>query len=89
MQGWQTTSLGQREFSAFELQAFFTFSRPEHELIQAHRGDSLKLGLALHRCPTPQHDHRLGFFVGPRQACATRPPAGPYPPRRQSQGPSS
>ena len=52
MQGWQTTYLGQRElpreFSAFELQAFFTFSRPEQELIQARRGDLLKLGLALH-----------------------------------------
>lgn len=52
MQGWQTTNLGQRELpreiSAFELQAFFTFSRPEHELIQARRGDLLKLGLALH-----------------------------------------
>jgi hypothetical protein len=52
MQGWQTTFLGMRELphdlSAFELQAFFTFSRTEHELIQARRGDSLKLGLALH-----------------------------------------
>lgn len=52
MQGWQTTYLGQRELprevSAFELQAFFTFSRPEQELIQARRGDLLKLGLALH-----------------------------------------
>jgi hypothetical protein len=36
------------DLSAFELQAFFTFSRAEHELIQARRGDSLKLGLALH-----------------------------------------
>ena len=52
MQGWQTTFLGMRELlrdlSAFELQAFFTFSRAEHEQIQARRGDSLKLGLALH-----------------------------------------
>ncbi len=31
-----------------ELQAFFTFSRAEHELIQARRGNALKLGLALH-----------------------------------------
>ena len=52
MQGWQTTFLGLRELphdlSAFELQAFFTFSRAEHELIQARRGNALKLGLALH-----------------------------------------
>jgi hypothetical protein len=52
MQGWQTTFLGIRELphdlSAFELQAFFTFSRAEHELIQTRRGDALKLGLALH-----------------------------------------
>ncbi|RYF53571.1 MAG: DUF4158 domain-containing protein, partial [Comamonadaceae bacterium] len=52
MQGWQTTFLGLRELphdlSAFELQAFFTFSRAEHELIQTRRGDALKLGLALH-----------------------------------------
>ena len=52
MQGWQTPYLGQREipreFSQFELQAFFTFSASEHELIARRRGDSLKLGLALH-----------------------------------------
>ncbi|VTU45151.1 Transposase, TnpA family (plasmid) [Variovorax sp. SRS16] len=30
------------------MQAFFTFSRAEHELIQARRGDAFKLGLALH-----------------------------------------
>jgi len=52
MQGWQTTYLGMRELprdiSGFELQAFFTFSRSERELISARRGDALKLGLALH-----------------------------------------
>jgi hypothetical protein len=52
MQGWQTTFLGMRELphdlSTFELQAFFTFGRAEHELIQSRRGDSLRLGLALH-----------------------------------------
>ena len=52
MQGWQTTYLGMRELprdiTAFELQAFFTFSRAERELIGARRGESLKLGLALH-----------------------------------------
>jgi hypothetical protein len=52
MQGWQTPYLGlrdiPREFSEFELQAFFSFSRTEHELIARRRGDSLKLGLALH-----------------------------------------
>ena len=52
MQGWQTPYLGQRhlprEFSQFELQAFFSFSATERELIARRRGDSLKLGLALH-----------------------------------------
>lgn len=52
MQGWQTTYLGMRELprelSTFELQAFFTFSPAERELIAARRGNRLKLGLALH-----------------------------------------
>jgi len=52
MQGWQTTYLGMRELprdiSGFELQAFFTFSPAELELIDARRGDAHKLGLALH-----------------------------------------
>ncbi len=52
MQGWQTPYLGlrdlPRELTEFELQAFFSFSRAEHELIARRRGDSLKLGLALH-----------------------------------------
>lgn len=38
--------------SGFELQAFFTFSQAERELIGARRGESLKLGLAL----------RIGFL---------------------------
>ncbi len=37
-----------REFSPFELQAFFTFSLAERELIERRRGDHHKLGLALH-----------------------------------------
>ena len=52
MQSWQTTYLGlkdlPRELSAFELQAFFTFSRSEHEVINLRRSDTHKLGLALH-----------------------------------------
>jgi len=52
MQGWQTPYLGlrdlPREFSQFELQAFFSFSHAELELIARRRGDNLKLGLALH-----------------------------------------
>jgi hypothetical protein len=52
MQGWQTPYLGlrelPREITEFELQAFFTFSRAERELIEARRGDNHKLGLALH-----------------------------------------
>ena len=52
MQGWHTPCLGlrelPREFSPFELQAFFTFSLAERELIERRRGDHHKLGLALH-----------------------------------------
>jgi len=52
MQSWHTTYFGlrelPREISAFELQAFFTFSRAERELINSRRGDTHKLGLALH-----------------------------------------
>lgn len=52
MQGWRTPYLGlrdlPRELNQFELQAFFTFSRAERELIERRRGDHHKLGLALH-----------------------------------------
>jgi hypothetical protein len=52
MQGRQTTYLGMRELpreiGTFELQAFFTSSSAERELIEARRGDRMKLGLALH-----------------------------------------
>lgn len=50
MHGWQSPYLGLRdlpgEFTEFELQAFFSFSRSELELIGRRRGDSLKLGWA-------------------------------------------
>ena len=52
MQSWQGTYIGVREMprevGEFELQAFFTFSRAEHAIIQRRRGPALKLGLALH-----------------------------------------
>jgi len=52
MQGWHTSYLGlrelPRELSQFVLQAFFTFSRAERELIERRRGGHHKLGLALH-----------------------------------------
>lgn len=52
MQGWQTPYLGlrnrPREPTEFELQAFFSFSRTELELIARRRGESHKLGLARH-----------------------------------------
>ena len=52
MQGWQGMFLGIRQFpkelSAFELQAFFMFSRAELDLIHARRAGTHKLGLALH-----------------------------------------
>ena len=37
-----------RDISDFEMKAFFTFDSAERELINARRGDSHKLGLALH-----------------------------------------
>ena len=50
MQGWQTPYLGlrdlPRELTEFELQAFFSFSRAELELIERRRGDNHMLGLA-------------------------------------------
>lgn len=52
MQGWQSTFLGIRQLtsalSSFKVQAFFTFSRAELDLIHARRADAHKLGLALH-----------------------------------------
>jgi TnpA family transposase len=52
MQGWRASFLGlrdlPRELSDFELQAFFTFSRAELELISRRRGDSHRLSFALH-----------------------------------------
>ena len=37
-----------RDISTFELQTFFTYRGAERELIEARRGNALKLGLALH-----------------------------------------
>ena len=52
MQGWHTTFLGMRglprDISDFEMKAFFTFDGVEREAVNARRGDSHKLGLALH-----------------------------------------
>jgi TnpA family transposase len=52
MQSWQGSHVGvrevPREVGEFELQAFFTFSRAEHAIIQRRRSSALKLGLALH-----------------------------------------
>jgi hypothetical protein len=52
MQSWQTTYLGlkelPREITAFEMRRFFTFNRSERCVIDARRGGSHKLGLALH-----------------------------------------
>ena len=37
-----------RDISDFEMKAFFTFDGAERDAINARRGDSHKLGLALH-----------------------------------------
>jgi len=51
MDKWQDTFLGlkqlPRELSAFELEAFFTFSEAELRVIKDRRGSELQLGLAL------------------------------------------
>ena len=52
MDGWHTAFLGMRhpprELSAFELQAFFTFSTSERAVIDDRRSPTLGVGLALH-----------------------------------------
>lgn len=51
MDNWQLTFLGlkrlPRELSAFEIEAFFTFTLAERQLIEDRRQPTLKLGLAL------------------------------------------
>ena len=51
MENWQTMFLGlkqlPRELSAFEIEAFFTFSEAERATIETRRRSELQLGLAL------------------------------------------
>src|SRR5208337_4930017 len=51
MENWQSIFLGlkqlPRELTAFEIEAFFTFSAAEHAVIEARRRPELQLGLAL------------------------------------------
>lgn len=51
MNSWHVTYLGlkrlPRDLTAFEVEAFFTFSVAERRVIEARRGPELKLGLAL------------------------------------------
>jgi hypothetical protein len=51
MDNWQSTFLGlkrlPRELTAFEIEAFFTFTRAERQLIEDRRRAELMLGLAL------------------------------------------
>ena len=51
MENWQTMFLGlkqlPRELSAFEIEAFFTFSEAERATIETRRRPELQLGLAL------------------------------------------
>jgi hypothetical protein len=51
MNSWHATYLGlkrlPRDLTAFEVEAFFTFSVAERRVIEARRGPELKLGLAL------------------------------------------
>ncbi len=55
MQGWQTPYLGlrdlPRELTEFELQAFFSFSRVELELLARRRGSGFCLD---ERAPAPR-----------------------------------
>jgi hypothetical protein len=51
MNPWQATFFGlkqiPRELTAFEIEAFFTFTAAEREVIEQRRRPALKLGLAL------------------------------------------
>jgi hypothetical protein len=51
MDNWHATFLGlkqlPRELTAFEIEAFFTFTDPERVVIEERRGPEFKLGLAL------------------------------------------
>jgi hypothetical protein len=51
MDNWQSTFLGlkqlPRELTAFEIEAFFTFTPAERLIIEERRRPELKLGLAL------------------------------------------
>ena len=51
MDKWQSTFLGlkqlPRELTGFEIEAFFTFTLAERQLIEERRRPTLKLGLAL------------------------------------------
>ena len=51
MNQWQATFLGlkqlRREVSGFDIEVFYTFTAGERALIDARRGSSLKVGLAL------------------------------------------
>ena len=70
MQGWQTPYLGlrdlPRELTEFELQAFFSFSQAELELISRRRGDNHKLG------PSTAHRFRAHEWP-PFEQCACGP----------------
>ena len=61
MNKWQATFLGlkhlPRELSGFEIEAFFTFTLAERQLIEDRRRPALKLGLAL----------QIGVFTEARQ----------------------
>jgi hypothetical protein len=60
MGNWQATFLDlkqlPRELTAFEIEAFFTFTLAERQLIEDRRRPALKLGLALQR---RRHDSRF------------------------------
>ena len=64
MDNWQATFLGSkqlpRELTAFEIEAFFTFTLAERQLIEDRRRPTLKLGLSL----------QIGFLRMRRQSCA-------------------
>lgn len=51
MDNWQATFFGlrqlPRELTAFEIEAFFTFTLTERQMIEERRRPTLKLGLAL------------------------------------------
>jgi hypothetical protein len=65
MTKWQATFLGlkhlPRELSGFEIEAFFTFTLAERQLIEERRRPALKLGLGVPSFSVVRRGNRQGI----------------------------